>query len=119
MTTILSGSELAKSMRQEIESEVQAFIKTHGFTPTAAIVRAGEDPASISYSNALEKAFRARGLGFQLHTLAGDVSQMEIVELVSLLNADTSVHGIMAGESQRLWSRQTSFRKCVKKALLT
>lgn len=98
MATILSGSELAKSMRQEIETEVQAFIETHGFAPTAAIVRAGEDPASVSYSNALEKAFGARGLGFQLHTLAGDASQIEIVELVSRLNADTSVHGIMVQE---------------------
>jgi len=69
--TILSGSELAKSMRAEIEADVQAFIKAHGFAPTAAVVRAGDDPASISYSNALEKALGARGLGFKLHTLPG------------------------------------------------
>jgi len=98
MSTILSGTELAKSMRQEIETEVQAFVKTHGFAPTAAVVRAGEDPASISYSNALEKAFGARGIGFQLHTLPSDASQREIVELVARLNANASVHGIMVQE---------------------
>lgn len=96
--TILSGSELAKEMRQEIEVEVAKFVKQHGFTPTAAIVRAGEDPASISYGNALEKSFGTRGLGFQLHVLPDTAAQKEIEELVSHLNADSTIHGIMIQE---------------------
>ncbi|HEY95562.1 MAG TPA: bifunctional 5,10-methylenetetrahydrofolate dehydrogenase/5,10-methenyltetrahydrofolate cyclohydrolase [Dehalococcoidia bacterium] len=95
---IMSGSELAKSMRQEIEAEVQEFITKHGFAPSVAVVRAGEDPASVSYSNALKKAFGARGLGFTLHTLPESASQDEIVELVAKLNAESSVHGIMVQE---------------------
>jgi methylenetetrahydrofolate dehydrogenase (NADP+)/methenyltetrahydrofolate cyclohydrolase len=96
--TILSGSELAKLMRQEIETDIRAFIKAHGFAPTAAVVRAGEDPASISYSNALEKALGGRGLGFQLHSLPGNASQAEIVALVTKLNNNSSIHGIMIQE---------------------
>jgi methylenetetrahydrofolate dehydrogenase (NADP+)/methenyltetrahydrofolate cyclohydrolase len=94
----LSGSELAKSMRQEIEADVQAFVKAHGFAPTAAVVRAGEDPASISYGKTLEKTLGAMGLGFKLYTLPGNASQKEIVELVARLNAESSVHGIMVQE---------------------
>ncbi len=96
--TILSGSELAKEMRQEIEADVAEFVGQHSFTPTVAIVRAGEDPASVSYSNALEKSFGARGLGFQLHTLPDIASQQEIEELVSQLNANATIHGIMIQE---------------------
>ena len=95
---ILSGSELAKAMRQEIETDVLAFVKKHGYAPTAAIVRAGDDAASISYSNALEKALGARGLGFKLYTLPGNASQKEIVGLVARLNADKTIHGIMVQE---------------------
>lgn len=95
---ILNGSELAKSIRQEIEADVQAFVKKHGFAPAAAIVRAGEDPASVSYANAIEKALGGRGLGFKLHTLPDKASQKEIVGLVAKLNADSSVHGIMVQE---------------------
>jgi methylenetetrahydrofolate dehydrogenase (NADP+)/methenyltetrahydrofolate cyclohydrolase len=95
---ILSGSELAKSMRAEIEAEVAAFVNQYKFKPTAAIVRAGDDPASVSYANALEKALGARGLGFALHTLPGTASQPEIVAIVAKLNADKSVHGIMVQE---------------------
>ena len=96
--TILSGSELAKAMRQEIDGEVAAFKEKHGYVPTAAIVRAGEDPASVSYANALEKSLGARGLGFQLHTLPESASQAEIVALVAKLNADKNIHGIMVQE---------------------
>jgi methylenetetrahydrofolate dehydrogenase (NADP+)/methenyltetrahydrofolate cyclohydrolase len=96
--TILSGSELAKSMRAEIEAEVADFVAKYGYKPTAAVVRAGDDPASVSYGNALEKAFGGRGLGFQLHTLPGNATQDEIVSLVTRLNKDTAIHGIMIQE---------------------
>lgn len=96
--TILSGSELAKSMRVQIETEVAEFIQKYGLKPTAGVVRAGDDPASISYSNALEKALGGRGLGFQLHTLPENAKQNEIAALVAKLNQDASIHGIMIQE---------------------
>ena len=95
---LLSGSELAKTMRAEIEAEVSSFVKDYGVTPAAAVVRAGDDPASVSYSNALEKALGARGLGFQLHTLPDTATQEEIVSTVAKLNSDTTIHGIMVQE---------------------
>jgi methylenetetrahydrofolate dehydrogenase (NADP+)/methenyltetrahydrofolate cyclohydrolase len=96
--TVLNGSELAKSMRAEIEAEVAEFVAKYGFKPTAAVVRAGDDPASVSYSGALEKALGGRGLGFQLHTLPATASQAEVVALVAKLNNDKSIHGIMVQE---------------------
>jgi methylenetetrahydrofolate dehydrogenase (NADP+)/methenyltetrahydrofolate cyclohydrolase len=96
--TILNGTELAKSMRAEIDVEVADFVKKYGYKPTAAVVRAGDDPASVSYGNALEKAFAGRGLGFQLHTLPGNATQGQIVALVAGLNKDAAIHGIMIQE---------------------
>jgi methylenetetrahydrofolate dehydrogenase (NADP+) / methenyltetrahydrofolate cyclohydrolase len=96
--TILNGRELAKTMRDEIETEVTALVEQFGITPTVAVVRAGEDPASVSYANALKKSFGKRGLGFQLYTLPETASQDEVVALVARLNADPAVHGIMIQE---------------------
>ena len=95
---ILDGNELAKPMRVEIERDAAAFEARHGIPPTLAIVRAGEDPASISYGKTLEKSFASRGLGVRLHALPGTASQQEIVDLVARLNADPAVHGIMIQE---------------------
>ncbi len=96
--TILSGRELAKTMQEEINAEVAAFKAKYGFVPTIAVLRAGEDPASVSYAKTIEKAFSGRGMGFSLHTLPETASQAEIVALVTKLNADKNVHGIMVQE---------------------
>jgi methylenetetrahydrofolate dehydrogenase (NADP+)/methenyltetrahydrofolate cyclohydrolase len=96
--TILNGRELAKTVQEEINAEVAAFKAKYGFAPTIAVLRAGEDPASVSYAKTIEKAFGARGMGFSLHTLPDTASQAEIVALVAKLNADKNVHGIMVQE---------------------
>jgi methylenetetrahydrofolate dehydrogenase (NADP+)/methenyltetrahydrofolate cyclohydrolase len=96
--TLLDGRALAKKLRAELTAEVAAFTESHGFAPTIAVVRAGDDPASVSYSGAIERSFGKRGLGFSLHTLPETATQDEIVELVATLNADDSVHGIMVQE---------------------
>jgi len=94
----LSGKELAKAMQDEIAAAVAEFKTQHGFAPTIAVLRAGEDPASVSYARAIEKAFTGRGMGFSLHTLPETATQAEIVALVAKLNADKNVHGIMVQE---------------------
>jgi len=96
--TLLNGRELAKTMQEEINADVAAFKSAYGFAPTIAVLRAGEDPASVSYARAIEKAFGARRMGFALHTLPDSASQSEIVALVAKLNADANVHGIMVQE---------------------
>jgi hypothetical protein len=96
--TILDGRALSKTMGEEIEAEVAAFMAQHAAKPTLAVVRAGENPASVSYAGALEKSFAKRGLGFQLHRLPDTAAQAEILALVQKLNADPTVHGIMVQE---------------------
>jgi methylenetetrahydrofolate dehydrogenase (NADP+)/methenyltetrahydrofolate cyclohydrolase len=96
--TILSGRELSKTMRAEIDQAVIRFKEKHGVTPTIAVVRAGEDPASVSYANAIRRTCENRGMGFGIHVLPETASQQAIVELVRQLSADTDVHGIMVQE---------------------
>ncbi|UCC63768.1 MAG: bifunctional 5,10-methylenetetrahydrofolate dehydrogenase/5,10-methenyltetrahydrofolate cyclohydrolase [Anaerolineae bacterium] len=95
---ILSGRELSKTMRAEINQAVTRFKEKHGVTPTIAVVRAGEDPASVSYANAIRRTCENRGMGFGIHVLPETASQEAIVELVRQLSADTDVHGIMVQE---------------------
>ena len=46
----LDGRELSKKIRFEIKNEVAQFETEYDVTPTLALVRAGEDPASVSYA---------------------------------------------------------------------
>ena len=95
---VLDGKALAKTMRGELDNEVAEFKARYGIVPSIAVVRAGEDPASVSYSRAIEKAVTSRGMEFQLQTLPESASQDEIVGMVEKVNSDPSVHGIMVQE---------------------
>jgi len=96
--TILDGRGLAKEMRAEIEQHVERFIAAHGFAPVMAVVRAGEDPASVSYSRTIVRTMERRGLQASVDVLPADVPQDELVGLVARLSADPAVHGIMIQE---------------------
>jgi methylenetetrahydrofolate dehydrogenase (NADP+)/methenyltetrahydrofolate cyclohydrolase len=96
--TILDGRATAKTMQAEIDQAVAEFKEKTGVTPTIAVVRAGEDPGSVWYANAIKKTMAARGMEAQLHVLPETASQAEIVALVTNLNAKAGIHGIMIQE---------------------
>ena len=95
---ILDGRALARTVRGEIEAAVTAFLDAHGWTPSIAVVRAGEDPASVSYARMIQRSFERAGMGFAMHARPADVTQAELVALVEKLSSDGGVHGIMIQE---------------------
>ncbi len=95
---LLDGKALAKTMQEEVSAEIQAFKEATGVTPKLVVVRAGEDPASVSYANAIAKTCEKYGVAFELKALPETASQVEMVALVQSLSADAGVHGIMVQE---------------------
>jgi len=95
---LLDGKALSAAMRDELGAEVAAFKAAHGFAPKMVVVRAGEDPASVSYAGAIEKTCKGRGVDFELYALPDTASQEELIALVGKLSADANVHGIMVQE---------------------
>ena len=108
---ILDGRALAKTLRAEVTEEVSTFKQEHGVIPTIAVVRVGEDPASISYAKSIQRGFDKRGMGFVLEVLPEATSQKEIVALVSKLNANENVHGIMVQEPLPKGIDQTAIKE--------
>lgn len=96
--TVLDGRAVAKTMQGEIGDAVAEFKRKTDTTPTIAVVRAGEDPGSVWYANAIKKTMTARGMEARLHVLPETASQEELVTLVATLNRDPEIHGIMIQE---------------------
>jgi methylenetetrahydrofolate dehydrogenase (NADP+)/methenyltetrahydrofolate cyclohydrolase len=92
---VLNGRDLSKKIRFEIETEVAQFATEYGVTPTLALVRAGDDPASVSYAGMIERTCNQTGIRFEAHTLPADASEEEMVRLMRKLNGDERVHGII------------------------
>jgi methylenetetrahydrofolate dehydrogenase (NADP+)/methenyltetrahydrofolate cyclohydrolase len=95
---ILDGRAMAKEVRKEIVAEVADFEERYGFAPTIAVVRAGDDPASVSYAKMIQKSFENAGMNFKMHALPGTSSLDDIIDVIAMLNADGDVHGIMVQE---------------------
>ncbi len=93
--TILDGKQLAKEMRQELAELVADFLKNNAITPKLAAVLVGEDAASEVYVRNKRKACEAVGIESEMHRLSAETSEDDLLALVTRLNKDDSVHGIL------------------------
>ena len=92
--SIISGKEIAKSIREELKEKVDQ-LKEKGVTPGLAVVLVGEDPASQVYVKAKGKACDTLGIYSETITLPAETSEEEILKLLDKLNNDPKIHGIL------------------------
>ncbi|MFC2003222.1 bifunctional 5,10-methylenetetrahydrofolate dehydrogenase/5,10-methenyltetrahydrofolate cyclohydrolase [Chloroflexota bacterium] len=92
---IISGTEIAKQIREEIKQEVAELKEKHNLVPGLVTVLVGEDPASQVYVGQKEKTSEALGLYSERHDLPADTSEADLLALVGKLNKDPKIHGIL------------------------
>lgn len=63
--------------------------------PHLVLIRAGTDPASLSYVRGKQRQAEVAGLRSTVHALPESVTLPELLALVTTLNADSDVHGIL------------------------
>jgi len=89
---LLTGKEVAEQVYQEI----QVAMETHkDLKPTLAVVLVGDDPASVTYVSSKQKMCAKLGFGHKDYHLPVTTCMEELLSLVSDLNADASVNGIL------------------------
>jgi methylenetetrahydrofolate dehydrogenase (NADP+)/methenyltetrahydrofolate cyclohydrolase len=93
--TILDGKQLAQQIRSELAEEVVEFIQNNGVVPCLAAVIVGDDPASDVYVRNKRRACEAIGIESQLHRLPSTAPCEDLLKLISKLNKDDEVHGIL------------------------
>ncbi len=92
---IISGTEIAKQIREELKQEIAQLRERHNLMPGLATVLVGEDPASQVYVGQKEKACEALGVYSDRHNLSSNISEVELLTLVDQLNKDPKIHGIL------------------------
>src|SRR5262245_11098075 len=95
MATILDGTKLAQTMQAEIAVAVSKFAEKHKAKPGLAAVLVGDNDASQRYVRNKRKACATVGMESWLHQLPATTSQTPLLDLVSQLNHDPAVHGIL------------------------
>jgi methylenetetrahydrofolate dehydrogenase (NADP+)/methenyltetrahydrofolate cyclohydrolase len=92
---IIDGTAMAAALRCEVAQEVQRLAKGYGLVPGLAVVLVGNHPASQAYVGRKERATVEAGMRSFDHRLPDSVSEADLLALVSRLNADAAVHGIL------------------------
>ena len=92
---IISGTETAKQIREELKKEVAELAEKHDLVPGLVTILVGEDPASQSYVAAKNKTAHALGIHSEQVTLDEDTSEEELLALVEKYNNDPKIHGIL------------------------
>ena len=92
---IIDGKAFALDLRDRVGAAVPAFQAATGRVPGLTVVIVGEDAASQVYVRAKGKATEAAGMASATHRLPADTTQADLLALVTALNADEAVDGIL------------------------
>jgi len=92
---IISGTEISKQIREELKQEIAELKEKHNLVPGLATVLVGEDPASQVYVGQKEKTSQALGIYSKRYDLPAGTSEPELLKLISKLNKDPKIHGIL------------------------
>lgn len=90
--TLIDGNAIAATLIAELKAEVA---RLSGRKPCLALVRVGEDPASVSYVRKKEKTAAEIGVESRIILPPLTITQEELFNLIDGLNADPGVDGIL------------------------
>lgn len=89
---LIDGNQIAAEIISELKTQVSAL---SGRKPCIALVRVGEDPASVSYVKKKEKTAADIGIESRIILPPATTTQAELEKLIDDLNADPAVDGIL------------------------
>jgi methylenetetrahydrofolate dehydrogenase (NADP+) / methenyltetrahydrofolate cyclohydrolase len=92
---LLEGKAVAARVRAEVAQRAAEFAARYGRSPGLAVVQVGEHPASSVYVRNKRRSSQEAGIASFAHDLPPSTSEREILELVTALNHDERVDGIL------------------------
>jgi methylenetetrahydrofolate dehydrogenase (NADP+) / methenyltetrahydrofolate cyclohydrolase len=92
---VLDGVAVAKQIREELRSRIDAFSSRAGRPPGLGIVLVGEDPASEIYVRGKLKSAAESGLRADLERLPADAPLSQLLAVVDRLNRSDVHDGIL------------------------
>lgn len=89
---LIDGNQISTTLIAELKAEVG---RLPGRKPCLALVRVGDDPASVSYVRKKDKTAAEIGITSRVILPPVTITQTELLALIDQLNADPEVDGIL------------------------
>lgn len=90
----IDGKQISAEIRSEVAAEV-VRLKAAGVEPGLAVILVGENPASVSYVTAKERACEEVGISSFPIRMTADTEEAVLLAEIERLNQDPAVHGIL------------------------
>ncbi|EGG42205.1 methylenetetrahydrofolate dehydrogenase (NADP(+)) [Candidatus Nitrosarchaeum limnium SFB1] len=90
----IDGIEIAKNVKDRVRKAVDE-LKKQGINPCLATILVGDNQASATYVRNKHKACEEVGIATKDFKLAANTTQVELNKIITDLNNDKSVHGIL------------------------
>jgi len=91
----IDGKAAAAAIREIVAAKVRDFEQRIGRPPGLATVLIGEDPASAVYVRSKNRATAEAGMAGFAHSLPNTISEAALLQVVTDLNADERIDGIL------------------------
>ena len=91
----IDGTAIAADLRARVAAYAADILERHGVVPGLAVVLVGNNPASQVYVRSKIKMTKEAGLHSIEHVLPETATQAELLAVVTALNSDPSVDGIL------------------------
>lgn len=92
---IISGTEVAKQIREEIKAEVEQLKAKYNKVPGLVTILVGENPASVSYVTGKQKTAKELGFYSVQDNQPADITEEQLLALIDKYNKDDSINGIL------------------------
>ncbi len=92
---IISGTEIAAQIREELKKEIAELKDKHGVVPGLVTILVGKNPASVSYVTGKQKIAHELGFNSIQDDQPEDISEAALLKLVDKYNNDPKIHGIL------------------------
>jgi methylenetetrahydrofolate dehydrogenase (NADP+)/methenyltetrahydrofolate cyclohydrolase len=92
---IISGTETASKIREELKEETARLKADHNLVPGLVTIIVGSNPASVSYVTAKQRTAKELGFYSLQDDEPEDVSEEKLLGLIDKYNKDPRIHGIL------------------------
>ena len=93
--SLIDGKAFSQTLVERVAAAAARLEAAHGVKPGLAVVIVGEDPASQLYVRNKGETTLKAGMRSDTHRLPAETTQNELLALITSLNADAGIHGIL------------------------
>lgn len=93
--TIIDGKKISEELKSEIAVKVKSLIERGLPAPHLAVIIVGDDGASATYVQSIEKNCRATGYLSSVYRFPNSITEEALLEVIDFLNEDSEIDACM------------------------